>query len=206
MRRRSIYVVLAVAMLLGSIAAAADARKPAYANGATTIVSNGSGRQVLEGGGLTYGTIAAGSVSELRVWDYSSKHDAKVTVTAQASGSSGSSAGRPVKASRLSGGQLFRLKPTRQNASRTLAFSVSGSHFRLVLDGTSSLNGAGVTGRITLYGDGTITINGQDPPLDWETAGRIQLAPKGIAAAKAAAAATATRTTTTSATTTTGTP
>jgi hypothetical protein len=200
MRRRSICVPLAAAMLLVSIVASADARNPAFAKGATTIVSNGFGRQVLEGGGLTYGTIQDGASGSVRVYDLSPKHDGKFTVTAQST--NGSSAGQTVKPVRVLGGLLYRLKPTRANANRSLAFSVAGSHFRLVLDGTSALNGAGVTGKITLEGDGTITINGQDPPLDWASAGRISLAPKALAAAAKAAAPA--KTTTTSTTSTTG--
>jgi hypothetical protein len=67
-----------------------------------------------------------------------------------------------------------------------------------VLDGQSTLNGAGVSGTIKLEGTGTVSVNGQTPPLEWATAGRLTLPVKPAAVAKPT-----TTTKTTTATTTT---
>ncbi len=90
----------------------------------------------------------------MRFVDLSPKHDGKFTVTAQVPASAQGAAAQSVaiKPVKQGGMWVFKLKGNRQNANRSLAFSVAGSKFRLVLDGTSVLNGAGVTGRVTLMG------------------------------------------------------
>jgi hypothetical protein len=202
MRTRPVLVLLVAALLLASIAGTASARKPAAKTSTTTIVSTGSGRQVLEGGGLTYGTLAPGG--DVRVIDLSPKHDGKFTVTAQVPATDGAAAqSLAVKPVRLGGGLLyFKLRPLKQNAGRNLAFSVAGSKFRLVLEGDSALNGAGVTGKIALDGTGTISVNGQTPALEWASAPRITLAPRAALPATAKAPARTTTTATAPATTT----
>jgi hypothetical protein len=202
MRTRPVCALILAALLLASIAGTASARKPAARTSTTTIVSSGTGKQTLEGGGLTYGTLAPGG--DVRVTDLSPRHDGKFTVTAQVPATAGAAAQSiAVKAVRIGPVLYFKLKPTKANAGRNLAFSVAGSKFRLVLEGDSSLNGAGVTGKITLDGTGTVSVNGQTPPLEWAAAPHITLAPKAVLPATAAKPAKTTTTTTTTATTTT---
>jgi hypothetical protein len=191
-------VVLALVALVAGVSSAFAAHGAVRST--NTIVSQGSGRQVLEGAGLTYGSLQPGGV--VRVVDLSLKHDAKITVTAQIPASGGAAAQTvPVRSLRLGPMLVYKIvKPNRQNAKAVLAFSVAGSKFRLVLDGTSVLNGAAVIGTVKLEGVGTIAVNGQTPPVDWATALRVTLAAHPAAPVKPATTAT---TTTTPATTTT---
>src|ERR1700712_57791 len=156
-------VVLIVALGVGSSSALA-AHRPTVARGTNTIVSQGTGHQVLEGSGLTYGSLLPTGI--VRVVDLSPKHDAKITVSAQVPASVGTPAQtlsiRPIK---LPGGVLiFKIvKPAKLASKASLAFSVAGSRFRLALDGTSVLNGAAVIGKVMLDGTGTIAVNGATP-------------------------------------------
>jgi hypothetical protein len=186
-------VVLIVALVVGASSALA-ARHPNAARNTNTITSTGTGRQVLEGAGLTYGTLLPGGV--VRLVDLSARHDAKFTVTAQVPATQTTAAQSvAVKYIRLGPMLIFKVKQPRLNAKASLAFSVGGSRFRLVLEGTSTLNGAAVIGRVTLEGTGTIAVNGQTPPVEWQGSPRITLAPHVTAPAP-------TKTTTTPTTTT----
>jgi hypothetical protein len=197
---RPLTVVALIVALVAGVSSAFAAHGPSATRSTNTIVSQGAGRQVLEGAGLTYGTLLPGG--SVRLVDLSPKHDAKYTVTAQlpatATAAAQSIGIKPAKA----GSQLtFRFnKSPRLKAS--LAFSVAGSKFRLVLDGNSVLNGAAVIGKITLEGTGTIAVNGQNPPADWLTAGRITLTAHTAAPPKPTTTATTTTTTTTTTATT----
>jgi hypothetical protein len=196
---RPLASVLVIVALVAGVSSAFAAHTPAAVRSTNTMVSQGSGRQVLDGAGLTYGSLQPGGV--VRFADLSLKHDAKITVTAQIPASGGTAAQTiPVRSLRLGPMLVFKiLKPNRQNAKAVLAFSAAGSKFRLVLDGTSVLNGAAVIGTVKLDGVGTIAVNGQTPPVDWATAVRVTLTAHPVAAAKTPT----TTTTTTAATTTT---
>ncbi len=196
---RPLAAVLLVVVLGVGTSSALAAHRPTASRGTNTIVSQGTGRQVLEGTGLTYGSLLPTGV--VRVVDLSSKHDAKITVSAQVPTSGGTTARtitiRPV---RFPGGALvFKIvRPVKLAAKASLAFSVAGSKFRLVLDGTSVLNGAAVVGKVTLEGTGTIAVNGATPASDWLTAGRITLTSHVAAPAKPASTVTTISPTTTS--------
>jgi hypothetical protein len=179
--RRLATVLALLALVAGASSAFAAARRPGAVRNTNTIVSQGNGRQVLEGAGLTYGTLAPGGV--VRFVDLSPKHDAKYTVTAQVPASGASAAQSiPIKPLKQGGMLVFRFgKTPKQTAKASLAFSVGGSRFRLVLEGTSVLNGAAVIGRVSLNGAGTIAVNGQNPPVDWLTAIRVTLLPHPVA-------------------------
>jgi hypothetical protein len=193
---RPLAAVLLLVALVGGTSSALAARHPLAVRSTNTIVSQGTGRQVLEGAGLTYGSLLPGGV--VRLIDLSVKHDAKVTVTAQVPATATAPAQSvPVKSTKVGALLVFKLKPTRQNAKASLAFSVEGSRFRLVLEGSSVLNGAAVMGRVTLEGSGTIAVNGQTPPVDWATAGRVTLLAHPVAPAKTTTTPVSTPTTTT---------
>jgi hypothetical protein len=68
---------------------------------------------------------------------------------------------------------------------RGLVFSISGTHYRVVLRGATVLNGLGVYGRATLTGNGTYSLNGA-PVLPW--AGALSLGTKQAARPRPAAA------------------
>lgn len=203
MRNRSLAAVALIVALAAGWTSVAVAFHPAAVRGTNTIVSQGTGRQVLEGGGLTYGSLAPGGV--VRFLDLSPKRDGKFTVTAQVPASTQGAAAQSVgiKPVRQGGMWVFKVKG-RQNATRSLAFSVAGSKFRLVLDGTSVLNGAGVTGKVTLVGTGTVAINGQTPPLEWTAeGGRLTLPAHPVVSTKPKTTVTTATTSTTVTTTTT---
>jgi hypothetical protein len=190
-----------VALVAGTSSALAAHQRPAVKRSTNTIVSQGTGHQTLEGAGLTYGSLAPGGV--IRLIDLSPKHDAKYTVTAQVPAAGSSPAQSiPVKPIKLGGGMLaFKIvKPAKLASRASLAFSVAGSRFRLVLDGTSALNGAAVIGKVALDGVGTIAVNGQNPPVDWATAIRVTLTSKPVAPARTATQPTTATTTTTTTT------
>jgi hypothetical protein len=192
-----------VALVAGTSSALAAHQRPAIKRSTNTIVSQGTGRQTLEGAGLTYGSLAPGGV--IRLIDLSPKHDAKYTVTAQvpAAGSSPAQS-LPVKPIKLGGGMLaFKIvKPAKLASRASLAFAVAGSRFRLALEGTSALNAAAVIGQVTLDGTGTIAVNGQNPPVDWVTAIRVTLTAKPVAPARTTTPPTTSTATSTTATTT----
>jgi hypothetical protein len=190
--------MLAIIALVAGVSTASAAHRPAAVRSTNTIVSQGSGRQVLEGAGLTYGSLQPTGV--VRFLDLSPKHDAKITVTAQVPATATSAAQTvQIKAVKQNGMLVYKLvKPVKLAVKASLAFSVAGSKFRLALEGTSVLNGAAVIGKVTLDGTGTIAVNGQTPPVDWVTASRVTLTAHPVTPAK-----TTTTSTTTTATTTT---
>jgi hypothetical protein len=198
MRTRTLAIGAMLVVLAAVWAGAATARVPAAMRSTTTIVSQGLGHQVLEGGGLTYGTLAPGGA--IRFVDLSAKHDAKYTVTAQIPATPAGAAAQTIaiKPIKVAGLYIFKVTKRGQAGKASLAFSVAGSKFRLVLDGTSILNGAGVSGRVTLDGTGTVAVNGQTPPIDWATEPRFTLPTKAAAAAKTTTSTTPTATSTTS--------
>jgi hypothetical protein len=199
---RPLAAVLLIMALVAGVSSAFAAHRPTATRSTNTIVSQGVGRQVLEGAGLTYGTLLPGGA--VRLLDLSAKHDAKYTVTAQLPATATAAAQSiAIKPSRAGALLLFRFnKSARLNAKASLAFSVAGSKFRLVLDGTSVLNGAAVIGKVTLDGTGTIAVNGQNPPVDWLTAGHVTLTSHTAVPVKPATTTTTTSTTTTTTTTT----
>jgi hypothetical protein len=197
---RPLAAVLVIVALVAGVSSAFAAQHPAAVRSTNTIVSAGSGRQALEGAGLTYGSLQPGGV--VRFLDLSFKHDAKITVTAQIPASGGAAAQTvPVRSLRQGPMLVYRILKPKQRAA-VLAFSVAGSKFRLVLDGTSVLNGAAVIGKVTLEGAGTIAVNGQTPPVEWATAQRVTLTAHPVAPARPTTTAT-TPTTPTATTTTT---
>jgi hypothetical protein len=104
-----------------------------------------------------------------------------------------------IKANRQGNVLVFRFtRPVRLAGKASLAFSVAGSKFKLVLEGISVLNGAAVTGKVTLEGTGTIAVNGQTPPADWAADSRVTLLAHPPAPAKTTTQATTTAPTTTS--------
>jgi hypothetical protein len=194
---RALAAALAIIALVAGVSTAAAAHRPAAVRSTNTIVSQGSGRQVLEGAGLTYGSLQPTGV--VRFLDLSPKHDAKITVTAQVPATASSPAQTvQIKALKQNGMLVFRLvKPAKLVSKASLAFSVAGSKFRLALEGTSVLNGAAVIGKVTLDGTGTIAINGQNPPVDWITADRVTLTAHPVLPPKTTPTTTATTATTT---------
>jgi hypothetical protein len=140
--RRLLPFVLAV-VVLGAIAMPAAATRVQ-----TSLSSKGSGRQGIDGGGLTYGSVARNGT--VLVIDLSAAKDASVTIKAPAR--------------KAQGGKLYTAKKP-----GGLAFRVSGTHYRIVLNGISSLNGIGVYGSAFFRGAGFYSLSGGND-VPWTTA------------------------------------
>jgi hypothetical protein len=136
---RRLLTVLVSLALLGTLAVPASARVQA------SLASKGKGRQIVEGGGLTYGTVAKNST--VLIQNLSGLSDLTITIK-----------GKPTK---YAGGKLYVAKD-----AKGMAFKVSGSSYRLTLQGASSLNGIGVYGQATFRGYGTYSLSG-GPDIAW---------------------------------------
>jgi hypothetical protein len=163
MRRALLLAALVALAVLSAVAGTAGAAAGVLPDGAgkavrtqTTLHSAGTGRQVINGGGLIYGTVAkGGSVAVLDV-----KGDAQIKVT-------------PKKYTFTSDGQRYPA-----TTKRGLVFSISGTHYRVVLRGNTVLNGVGLYGKANLTGNGTYSLNGA-PVQPW--AGALSLGTKQAA-------------------------
>jgi hypothetical protein len=167
MRRALLFAALVALLSLVAVAGTAGAAvgvQPQTVKGArtqTTLHSAGTGRQLINGGGLIYGTVAkGGSVAVLDL-----KGDAQIRVT-------------PKKYTFTADGQRYPA-----STKRGLVFSISGTHYRVVLKGNTVLNGVGVWGKATLTGTGSFSLNGA-PDQPW--AGAVSLGARQAARVPAA--------------------
>jgi hypothetical protein len=107
------------------------------------FVSKGLGRQTFIGGsGVAYGTVFSGG--SLVITDYSAAHDVKVESPV-------------VPTTNADGSRTF----APAGGTRSVAFRVSGTLYRVTVTGASTYNAVGVYGRLQLRGKGTVLINGQ---------------------------------------------
>jgi hypothetical protein len=144
-RLRASRGVLARAVLLAVLAALAALPATGSAAGGDrgVFVSKGVGRQIFAGGGgVAYGIVFSGG--SLVVTDYSSSHDMKVEA--------------PVQPSLNQDGS--RTYVPAGGAERT-AFRISGTLYRVTVQGSGTFNAAGVWGRLQVRGKGTLTVNGK---------------------------------------------
>lgn len=129
---------LAAVVALLAIVPASDAR----VSDRGLFVSKGVGRQIfVGGGGVAYGQIFSGS--SMVILDYSPSHDLKVdTPVVATSNSDGSKTFVPA------GG-----------TART-AYRISGTLYRVTVQGAATFNAINIYGRLQLRGKGTLTVNG----------------------------------------------
>jgi hypothetical protein len=106
------------------------------------FVTKGVGRAIFAGGGgLAYGTVFSGG--SLVVTDYSAEHDMKVDA--------------PVQPTINADGSRTYVPA---GGTKSVAFRISGSVYRVTVLGSSTYNAVGVYGRLQLRGKGTLTVNG----------------------------------------------
>jgi hypothetical protein len=146
-------MLVCVALLGGVLAASA-------AGAESSLVSKGRGTQTFEGGGLIYGTVAKNAT--ILVVNLSGLDDLSTTIKG--------------KGTRFAGGKLYTA-----HDNKGLAFKVSGSSYRVVIKGVSSLNGLGVYGQGVFRGSGSYSLSG-GPYIPWGR-GKVSL---GLAASASA--------------------
>jgi hypothetical protein len=136
---------------LGAVLAAVLAAAPAADAGSSAVlskaersvfVSKGVGRQVFTGGGgVGYGVVFSGA--SLVVADYSPNHDMRVD--------------SPVPATvNADGTRTF----VPAGGTKSTAFRISGTLYRVTVTGAGTFNGAGVYGRLLVRGKGMLIVNG----------------------------------------------
>jgi hypothetical protein len=135
-----LLAALTLAPLSDAVAARADR---------SVVVSKGVGRQTFTGGGgVSYGVIFSGA--SLVVADYSALHDMRVD--------------SPVPGTSNADGSRTYVPA---GGSKSTAFRISGTLYRLTVTGAATFNAAGVYGRLQLRGKGTLILNGTR--MRWNT-------------------------------------
>jgi hypothetical protein len=137
---RGLVLRAALCALLAAltIAPVADAAR----SGGAVSVSKGVGRQIFTGGGgVAYGVLFSGG--SLVVGDYSATHDMRVD--------------SPVVPTTNADGTRTYVPA---GGTKSTAFRISGTLYRVTILGASTLNAAGVYGRLQVRGKGTLSVNG----------------------------------------------
>jgi hypothetical protein len=130
--------VLGALLAALTVAPIADAAR----SGGAVSVSKGVGRQIFTGGGgVAYGVLFSGG--SLVVGDYSPAHDMRVD--------------SPVVATINADGTRTYVPA---GGTKSTAFRISGTLYRVTILGASTLNAAGVYGRLQVRGKGTLIVNG----------------------------------------------
>jgi hypothetical protein len=107
------------------------------------FVSKGVGRQIFTGGGgVAYGVVFSGA--SLVVADYSPTHDMRVD--------------SPVLATTNPDGSRTYVPA---GGAKSVAFRISGTLYRVTVTGASTVNAAGIYGRLQARGKGTVIVNGE---------------------------------------------
>jgi hypothetical protein len=154
--RHRFAIGFACALVLAAVApfVAFSSQRPAATRVVNSFVSSGTGTQEVRGGGggLIYGTLARGGM--LTVKDVSKTHDLQRAVKCppKVHSCSKNVAGSIVY--HASGGKL--------------SYKLSGTRFRAVLRGTSTVDGVGLFGSAYFAGQGTFALNG-GAAQDWST-------------------------------------
>ncbi|MDP9255211.1 MAG: hypothetical protein M3Q31_01440 [Actinomycetota bacterium] len=140
---RSFVLRAALGALLAALTVAPIADAGASAKGERGVfVSKGAGRQIFTGGGgVSYGVIFSGA--SLVIADYSPEHDIHVD--------------SPVLATTNADGSRTYVPA---GGTKSTAFRISGTLYRVTVTGASTFNGAGIYGRLQVRGKGVQTVNG----------------------------------------------
>jgi hypothetical protein len=140
---RSFVLRAALAALLAALTVAPIADAGASGKGERGVfVSKGVGRQIFTGGGgVSYGVIFSGA--SLVVADYSPGQDIHVD--------------SPVLATTNADGSRTYVPA---GGTKSTAFRISGTLYRVAVTGASTFNGAGIYGRLQVKGKGVQIVNG----------------------------------------------
>jgi hypothetical protein len=152
--RAALAGTLAAIALLPATDASARARGDVF-------VSKGVGRQTFTGGGgVSYGVIFSGA--SLVAADYSATHDMHID--------------SPVPATANADGSRTYVPA---GGSKSTAFRISGTLYRVTVTGSATFNAAGIYGRVQLRGKGTLLLNGVR--MRWNTpTGSLGKVPKDV--------------------------
>ena len=140
---RSLVLRAALGAVLAALTISPMADAAASAKGDRSVfVSKGVGRQIFTGGGgVSYGVVFSGA--SLVVADYSATHDMRVD--------------SPVLPTVNADGTRTYVPA---GGTKSTAFRISGTLYRVTVTGASTVNGAGVYGRLQVRGKGTLMLNG----------------------------------------------
>ena len=140
---RSFVLRAALGALLAALTVAPIADAGASGKGERGVfVSKGVGRQIfIGGGGVSYGVIFSGA--SLVVADYSPAQDIHVD--------------SPVLATTNADGSRTYVPA---GGTKSTAFRISGTLYRVTVTGASTFNGAGIYGRLQVRGKGVQIVNG----------------------------------------------
>lgn len=140
---RGLVLRAALGALLAVLTVAPITDAAVHAKGDRGVfVSKGVGRQIFTGGGgVSYGVLFSGA--SLVVADYSATHDMHVD--------------SPVLPTANADGTRTYVPA---GGTKSTAFRISGTLYRVTVTGSSTLNGANVYGRLQLRGKGTLILNG----------------------------------------------
>jgi len=140
---RSFVLRAVLAAVLAALTAAPIADAGASGKGERGVfVSKGVGRQIFTGGGgVSYGVIFSGA--SLVVADYSTGQDMHVD--------------SPVLATTNADGTRTYVPA---GGTKSTAFRISGTLYRVTVTGASTFNGAGIYGRLQVRGKGVQIVNG----------------------------------------------
>jgi hypothetical protein len=140
---RGLVLRAVVGALLAALAVAPIADAAGLATGDRGVfVSKGVGRQIFTGGGgVTYGVVFSGA--SLVVADYSAAHDMHVD--------------SPVLPTTNTDGSRTYVPA---GGTKSTAFRISGTLYRVTVTGAGTFNAAGIYGRLQVRGKGTLIVNG----------------------------------------------
>ncbi|HET6173891.1 MAG TPA: hypothetical protein VFD90_14870 [Gaiellales bacterium] len=137
----AVLAALTAAPIAGAATSAASVKSARGDRG--VFVSKGVGRQIFTGGGgVAYGVVFSGA--SLVVADYSATHDMRVDSPVQPT-------------TNVDGSRTY----VPAGGSKSAAFRISGTLYRVTVTGASTFNAAGIYGRLQARGKGTLIVNGE---------------------------------------------
>lgn len=141
---RGTFVRAGLCAVLAALAVVPVADAAGGAKGERGVfVSKGVGRQMFTGGGgVAYGVIFSGA--SLVVADYSPTHDMRVDSPV-------------VPTTNADGSRTY----VPAGGAKSVAFRISGTLYRVTVTGSSTVNAAGIYGRLQARGKGTVIVNGE---------------------------------------------
>jgi len=140
MKKFTLLVVFALALVL-AVAPVSTYAQEVEVGGTGTLTAEGDGRATLYGGGMMTAAAGAG-----QLWVYDRNGDAEISMTGE---------GRLTKTVLANGDIRYYYRGFKGTAT------ISGSDVGIILKGLDINLTAEGTGRATLYGSGTYTVNSE---------------------------------------------